>query len=303
MKQAATQAPADAAATATAPRPETETHAKADADAELSAIRDAANADGAFTVDGETFAAEEVAAFLDPATPLDPRTFNRASRALGFAAVPDSAEYPPEVWREIRKSHDAPLGCREVLSPAGAAWVHWNSRQRVRDAFDAATDALAGIEQRLAWKRAATEAEANARLCCAARFGVYLPATLHSGLADADIPGDKAIRCCLCGREIMQSESANPWPLGGDGDRCCRHCDAAKVQPARLGIGKPDGRPGEADGPETVTLSGDEARGIAAWLRVFLADVAATEGEAGHDAESLVAISRYIATLEGETID
>ena len=42
-----------------------------------------------------------------------------------------------------------------------------------------------------------------------------------------------AITCCICGRQISFRESDNPWPIGGDTDRCCHECNFYVVQPLR----------------------------------------------------------------------
>lgn len=45
------------------------------------------------------------------------------------------------------------------------------------------------------------------------------------------------IKCCLCGAEMEEWQSNNPWPLMYDEDyesRCCHDCNALKVLPARL---------------------------------------------------------------------
>lgn len=44
---------------------------------------------------------------------------------------------------------------------------------------------------------------------------------------------DEMITCCLCGKEIAQKESHNPYPVSADG-RCCTLCNYQKVLPARL---------------------------------------------------------------------
>jgi len=180
MKDTATQAPADAAATATAPRPETET---------TPAVEDAPAGESAYIVDGEAFDADEIRRMIDPAAPFDARLFNRASRAFGFAAVPDGSAYANDAWREIREAHDAPLGCGPVLSAAGAAFAHWmRGAIRVREAYRAAMDACATDADRAAWRVEALSAECCARSTANARFSLGVPVMPADAPQGAEAP-------------------------------------------------------------------------------------------------------------------
>ncbi|HEX8782634.1 MAG TPA: hypothetical protein VF764_04635, partial [Steroidobacteraceae bacterium] len=41
--------------------------------------------------------------------------------------------------------------------------------------------------------------------------------------------------CCLCGKEMLEKEGNNPWPIKTEeGARCCNDCDQTKVMAARL---------------------------------------------------------------------
>ena len=200
MKDTATQAPADAAAVATAHRPET-------ASPETPAV------ESAFIVDGEAFDATEVRRMLDPAAPFDALAFNRASRAFGFAAVPDGSAYTADAWREIRAAHDAPLGCRPVLSAAGAAFAHWmRGAIRVREAYRAAMDACATDADRGAWRVEALAAECCARSTANARFALgvaVMPADAPQGSEAPDTPPVHAPGCVtLAARD---AENAAGW--------------------------------------------------------------------------------------------
>jgi len=296
MKDTATQAPADAAAVATAHRPET-------ASPETPAV------ESAFFVDGEQFDADEIRRMLDPAAPFDARAFNRASRAFGFAAVPDGSAYVADAWREIREAHDAPLGCRPVLSAAGAAFAHWmRGAIRVREAYRAAMDATAGDDARAAWRVEALSAECCARSTANARFSLgvpVMPADAPQGAEapepepapEPDAPDSNTIRCCLCGAVVPRMESDNPWPLdGGDEDaRCCHSCNETKVLQARLRMAKPP-----VHAPGCVTIDNETARTAAGWLRAYLADAVAAE-DYPLDAEGIASVTRCLAALEGVT--
>ena len=43
------------------------------------------------------------------------------------------------------------------------------------------------------------------------------------------------VQCCICGCNILEQYSNNPWPLRPSG-RCCCLCNDTKVIPARLRI-------------------------------------------------------------------
>ena len=43
------------------------------------------------------------------------------------------------------------------------------------------------------------------------------------------------MKCCICGKEIDEMNSNNPFPYKTEG-RCCNECNYTYVIPARLGM-------------------------------------------------------------------
>lgn len=45
----------------------------------------------------------------------------------------------------------------------------------------------------------------------------------------------KKTKCCICGKEIKEPYTNNPWPVVKNEDaRCCAECDRNVVIPARI---------------------------------------------------------------------
>ena len=52
-------------------------------------------------------------------------------------------------------------------------------------------------------------------------------------MSNVQVDNVKKVKCCLCGKEIEEWETNNPFPIQANG-RCCSDCNSNIVIPLRL---------------------------------------------------------------------
>lgn len=69
------------------------------------------------------------------------------------------------------------------------------------------------------------------RISCEREMYFDIPARVS--MEDINALMQSKFKCCICGGEFY-GYGNNPAPIGNVNERCCNHCDMAKVIPARL---------------------------------------------------------------------